>query len=194
MNYSNYPNYVPFEKMTKKDNFPKFIVVHHSASGVDNADSIQRYHITDPGHLWENTGYHWIINRGGLLVAGRPENYHGAHVAEQNMNRQSIGICLCGNFDKNLPDEGQIKTLTQLLKDLMAKYNIPAMSIFPHRHYALNSNGTPYKSCYGSKLGESWARDLVSNIPPPKKDCDVEVGIAKKGLIETIINFLKTLL
>lgn len=184
-------------KNSPADNFPKFIVVHHTGgeNGVDTSN--QSAKIVEDYHLslgWEGIGYHFFIAKNGDVSRGRPEHYHGAHVKEDGMNNKSIGICLAGNFDVTYPTEAQIEELTQLLKDLMAKYNIPAMSIFPHRHYALNRNGKPYKSCYGSKLNETWARDLVSNIPPPPKDCTVEVGIAKKGLIETIINFLKTLL
>lgn len=161
MDYSKYTNYTPLDKMTKVDNFPKEIILHHSASLVDNFNSIQSYHITDPSHLWENIGYHWIIERGGALKQGRPENYHGAHVKENNVNTRSIGICLCGDIDKKLPDEGQLATLKNLLYRISKQYNISPDNVHPHRHYALNASGKPYKSCFGSLLEDSFGAELL---------------------------------
>jgi len=161
MDYSKYTNYTPLDKMTKVDNFPTEIILHHSASLVDNFNSIQSYHITSPDHLWENVGYHWVIERGGALKQGRPENYHGAHVKENNVNTRSIGICLCGDFDKKLPDEGQIATLRNLLYRISKQYNISPDNVHPHRHYALNASGKPYKSCFGNLLKDDFGSKLL---------------------------------
>ena len=147
--------------MTKVTNFPVEIILHHSASLVDNFNSIQSYHITDSTHLWENVGYHWIIERGGALKQGRPENYHGAHVKEGNVNKQSIGICLCGDIDKKLPDEGQIATLKNLLYRISKQYNISPDKVYPHRHYALDASGKPYKSCFGGLLTDDFGSKLL---------------------------------
>ena len=38
--------------------------------------------------------------------------------------------------------------------ELTAKYSIPLSNVVPHRKFA-------NKSCYGKKLTDSWARDLV---------------------------------
>lgn len=161
MDYSKYSNYTPLSEMTKKDNNPTEIILHHSASLVDNFNSIQSYHITSPDHLWENVGYHWIIERGGALKQGRPENYHGAHVKEGSVNTHSIGICLCGDIDKKLPDEGQIATLKNLLYRISKQYNISPDKVYPHRHYALNASGKPYKSCFGSLLTDDFGSKLL---------------------------------
>lgn len=163
MDYSKYTNYKPLDKMTKVDNFPKEIILHHSASLVDNFNSIQSYHITDPSHLWENVGYHWVIERGGALKQGRPENYHGAHVKEDGVNSRSIGICLCGDIDKKLPDDGQIATLKNLLYRISKQYNISPDNVYPHRHYALNASGKPYKSCFGNLLKDDFGSKLLAD-------------------------------
>lgn len=163
MDYSKYTNYKPLDKMTKVDNFPKEIILHHSASLVDNFNSIQSYHITDPSHLRENVGYHWVIERGGALKQGRPENYHGAHVKEDGVNSRSIGICLCGDIDKKLPDDGQIATLKNLLYRISKQYNISPDNVYPHRHYALNASGKPYKSCFGNLLKDDFGSKLLAD-------------------------------
>lgn len=206
--YSSYPNYTPLSKMTKKTNNPQWLVVHCSASDYDNFDSIQRYHITDSAHLWENVGYHYVIERGGKLVAGRPENYHGAHVAESDtdgvrMNNKSIGICLCGDLDKHLPDDGQVATLRKLLKELSAKYNIPKSKIKPHRYW------TKAKTCFGSKMKDDWASSLLDEAvtpvtppvptpkPEPTKDCTAEVKEAvtkeRNSIIDSFMEFITKL-
>lgn len=169
MDYSKYSNYTPLDKMTKVDNFPTEIILHHSASLVDNFNSIQSYHITDPEHLWENVGYHWVIERGGALKQGRPENYHGAHVKEGSVNTHSIGICLCGDIDKKLPDEGQIATLKNLLYRISKQYNISPDKVYPHRHYALDASGKPYKSCFGNLLADDFGSKLL------KEELDKEI-------------------
>lgn len=184
MNIKQTATYLKF-KDKPQDNFPQFLVVHHTGgeNGVDTSN--QTAQIVEEYHLslgWEGIGYQFYIEKDGDVWAGRPETYHGAHVKELGMNKKSIGICLAGNFDVTLPSQVQITSLTQLLKDMVAKYNIPAMNIFPHRKYALNPNGTPYKSCFGWKLGDNWARDLVATVTPPVVDKEQ----IKKQIIELV--------
>lgn len=199
MDYSKYSNYTPLSEMTKKDNFPTEIILHHSASLVDNFNSIQSYHITDPEHLWENVGYHWVIERGGALKQGRPENYHGAHVKEDGVNTHSIGICLCGDIDKKLPDEGQIATLKNLLYRISKQYNISPDKVYPHRHYALDASGKPYKSCFGNLLTDNFGsklleEELAKDTPSELVNTPVEVPVeAPKLTIKDVSSVDKAL-
>lgn len=62
---------------------------------------------------------------------------------------------------------------------LMAKYNITPDKIVPHRYFAVDSSGKPYKSCFGSKLSDSWARDLVSSDCVCLKDADLKQVISR---------------
>ena len=75
------------------------IIIHCSAtppgwmagrSAADKVAAIRRWHIEDRG--WSDIGYHWVIDRDGTLVRGRPETVVGAHT--QGHNTGSIGICL----------------------------------------------------------------------------------------------------
>jgi N-acetylmuramoyl-L-alanine amidase len=80
--------------------------VHHSAASEDQTvQSIENYHLSLG---WEGVGYQYLITKTGEVWLGRPEHYHGAHVAEQSMNTKSIGICMIGDFDKKLPTDVQI--------------------------------------------------------------------------------------
>jgi N-acetylmuramoyl-L-alanine amidase len=139
-------------------NVPEYLIVHHTGGTQTNPltdTSHHTYEIVDNYHKslgWEGIGYHYFIEKDGTLKQGRAENYHGAHT--KGYNEKSLGICLAGNFDQTLPTQEQINTLTVLLKQLSVKYKIPREKIFPHRKFA-------NKTCYGRRLSDEWARDLI---------------------------------
>jgi hypothetical protein len=79
------------------------IIVHCSAtrpdwmadsSAGDKVSEIKRWHVQDNG--WSDIGYHFIIDRSGIVVKGRPLDKAGAHV--RGRNSHSVGICLIGGF------------------------------------------------------------------------------------------------
>ena len=106
---------------------------------------------SDLGHY---IGYQYFIEKDGTVLQGRYDTEEGAHTRGYNSN--SIGICLAGNFDVTMPTVPQITSLRALLTRLATKYQIPLTSIIPHR------NKASYKSCFGSKLEDNWARNLLS--------------------------------
>lgn len=140
-------------------NFPKYILVHHTG-GTNNdpmadtshhtVDTVRDWHVNGRG--WDDIGYHWFIEKDGAVRQGRAEHLSGAHAIGYNSN--SIGICLAGNFDATLPTKAQENALREKLKVLVDRYNISHKNIIPHRAVAT-------KTCYGIKLSESWARDLL---------------------------------
>jgi N-acetylmuramoyl-L-alanine amidase len=86
---------------------------------------IKRWHVEDNG--WKDIGYHYVIDRNGQVVAGRPIEQAGAHVRNHNAN--SIGICLVGGHGGATTDkfedhftEDQSKALWELLDDLTPKF------------------------------------------------------------------------
>ncbi len=145
-----------------KDNNPVWLVIHHG--GGSDADPLAdtSHHtaeMMEAWHLakgWDGLGYQYAIHKNGDVWAGRPEHYHGAHT--EGKNSSSIGICLSGNFDVTLPTKEQENSLRELLKMLMVKYSIPKEKIVPHRTFAS-------KTCFGNKLSDSWAQDLLTETP-----------------------------
>lgn len=141
-------------------NKPKYLIIHHTGGTKSNPLTDTSHHtfeIIDNYHKslgWEGFGYHYLIEKDGKLRKGRPDNYHGAHC--RGYNTQSLGICLSGNFDVLLPTEAQTETLRGLLSVLILKYDIQKSNILPHRHFT-------NKSCYGRKLSDTWAQDLLKN-------------------------------
>lgn len=141
-----------------KDNNPEFLIIHHG--GGSDADPLAdtSHHtakMMEEWHLakgWEGLGYQFVIHKNGDVWRGRPEHYHGSHTTTHN--KKSIGICLSGNFDATLPTKAQEDSLRSLLVGLMSTYNIQKEKIVPHRTFA-------NKTCYGKKLSDTWARDLL---------------------------------
>lgn len=107
------------------------VVIHHSATtGVStNHDAVRKYHKEERG--WSDIGYHYTIDWGGIVRKGREDDTIGAHC--KNFNKNSLGICLFGNFETEFPTHEQLDTLISLLKRLQETYNIPAGNIFGHR-------------------------------------------------------------
>lgn len=168
-------------KNKKQNNFPAWIIVHHSG-GTDADPLADTSHHTakmmEDWHLskgWEGLGYTYVIHKDGAIWVGRPEHYHGAHAS--GYNTKSIGICLAGNFDATIPTEAQKTSLRWLMKEVMNRYNIAKENIVPHRHFAV-------KTCYGNKLSDSWARELI-NEPE-----DMAILLVPKSRLERIQSFL----
>ena len=144
---------------------PNYIIVHHSVTprdlGVDQTEnSIQNNHKSrgfPKSSLGSNIGYHYIIYGDGTVKQYRLDNEIGAHTKEQGMNLKSLGVCLIGDFDKELPSESQINSLKTLLSKKCELFKIIKENIHPHRKYA------GYKSCYGANLSDDWASKLLTS-------------------------------
>lgn len=169
-------------------NVPQWLIVHHTLTARDKTtfEAVDRYH---KALGWGRIGYHYFITADGHIHDGRGDGDVGAHTKEQSMNYKSLGICLAGNFDKEMPSQAQIDSLRDLLSELSKKYNIPPERIVPHRHFAT------YKSCYGRLLPDDWARSLLTNQEEKNDMLDVIningrfYAIGKDGLRHHIFNW-----
>lgn len=102
----------------------KGIVLHHSLTKDQitvDWKSIIRYHTKERG--WSDVGYHFGIEKsknGYRVYEGRSLSRRGAHVKQLAFNAEFIGICVLGNYDKELvPIEAW--TLAQSLVEVLQK-------------------------------------------------------------------------
>lgn len=152
-------------------NEPKYLIIHHTGGSdafplLDTSnqsfEDVNAYHRTAP-NVWLGyysslgyaIGYHYFIDKKGKLTQGRLDTDEGAHTI--GYNKQSLGICLAGNFDTTMPTKEQIEALKTLLSMKKAQYGISIDNIVPHRKFA-------QKTCYGRLLGDSWVLDILT--PP----------------------------
>lgn len=108
------------------------IIIHHV--GVPSGDtSAERIHWAHIGNGWNGIGYHYIVRHDGTIERGRPLPTVGAHA--YTFNESTIGICLSGNFEWELPSYAQIESLTELLTSLCRIYGLKpsAETITGHR-------------------------------------------------------------
>ena len=134
-------------------NLPDKIIVHHSADidARDQADRINNYHKSRGfplSSLGVYVGYHFLINHDGEVTRTRNDDEEGAHCKGYNFD--SLGICLEGDFNIELPTKLQEQALGMLLAEKVKEYNIKASMIVPHRQFAATS-------CYGTNLPDDWA-------------------------------------
>ena len=108
-----------WESTFDSGNKPKYLVYHHTASSEATPKDINKNHV-EKG--WDGIGYHFYIRKDGTIYRGRPEETIGAHVYQRN--RDTLGICLEGNFENEKPSDSQIESLVKLSSDMIMKYNI----------------------------------------------------------------------
>lgn len=136
---------------------PTHVTIHHTdgaqtmteAATMAQVRAIQSYHIhgraKEGKDVWEDIGYHFLIDGAGRVIEGRPAETIGAHVAGANSN--NIGIAMMGNFEKVKPTPAQLESLARLVSFLALKYRQdPSRQGFleGHRHY--NSTDCPGKN------------------------------------------------
>lgn len=110
-----------------------FVVVHHSAIRQDGRAQFGRI---DNGHrarefpkssLGYYCGYHFVVEENGSVLKARELNERGAHadncgcstdlsgVGKGLINFRSIGICLAGDFNSDVPTPEQIMSMHALV-------------------------------------------------------------------------------
>ncbi|MEM7624405.1 MAG: peptidoglycan recognition family protein [Planctomycetota bacterium] len=117
----------------------KKITIHHegwtpftatsAAATYDRIESIRQIHTRDRG--WSDIGYHFIIDRQGRIVEGRPLAYQGAHVSENNPH--NMGILVLGNFEKQTPSKKQVEALGRFTRQMMKAHRVPASRVRTHK-------------------------------------------------------------
>lgn len=181
----------------------KNIIVHHTG-GTDanplqdssnftvkecNLDHQIRFNMRSS--LGWYVGYHYYIDKYGVVTQTRVDTEEGAHCQGWNNHpgdiaaRASIGICLAGNFDATMPTQAQIQALTSLLVAKRNQYGIDPANIVPHRAHAS-------KTCYGNHLSEGWARGLlaIQAAPQPMQYAPVALG-STGGYVVALQTFLE---
>ncbi len=136
-----------------EENRWEYVVLHHSATDEGSADNFDKYHREQK--KWEHgLAYHFVIGNGNGSGNGEIEvgdrwkkQIHGAHTANMDLNRISIGICLVGNFEADSePTDNQIESLISLVAYFSEKYNIPKSHIVRHSQVLQKGTACPGKN------------------------------------------------
>lgn len=117
----------------------RYVVIHHSATDSGNAESMDRYHRRER-HMENGLAYHFVIGNGrgmpdGEIAIGRrwTDQIQGGHLASEELNEKSIGICLVGNFDDASPTQKQMANLQALLHYLLRSCRLGSAAVKTHQ-------------------------------------------------------------
>ena len=153
-----------FLRFTEYEERPstEVIVIHHAGFPDGDKDSsaeeIHKFHQEVNG--WAGIGYHYVIRKDGTIEQGRKPLAVGAHAYQHNKN--SVGICVAGNFELVKVPSVQMDSLKLLTAWLCQRYHLNPMQkgvIVGHRD--LNDTACPGDNLY-KKLGEirRYCRDF----------------------------------
>lgn len=140
------------------------IVIHHSATHGGSAAAFERNHRTRLGGL----AYHFVIGNGSGSADGAVEvgyrwrdQIPGPHTKNQDINLESIAICLVGDLEKEAPTKKQMAALLDLLEKLCREGHIAADRVRSHRE------ADPETLCPGRGLPIDGIRSaLTSRLAP----------------------------
>jgi LysM repeat protein len=139
------------------------IVLHHSATTEATIKAMNQYHLQQR-HMENGLAYHFVIGNGrgmkdGEIYVGNrwKKQLDGGHLASAAQNRTSLGICLVGNFDREVPTPRQMQSLTALVAALQRRCGLPDPAVVTHQQI----NTTPTR-CPGKRFPmESFLRSLA---------------------------------
>jgi hypothetical protein len=142
------------------------IVIHHSATKSGNAAIFDKWH--REGNHWQGVGYDFVIGNGSNSGNGEVEVTYrwqkqitGAHVGGTPgnwANKDGIGICLVGDFNRTQPTNAQMQALVRLVRFLQSRYGIPKSRIFGHKD---TPGAGTVTDCPGRNFPMDWLKSQI---------------------------------
>ena len=163
-------------------NEPKYIILHHT--GVSRSKQkyqawpVNNYHKSlgfPRSTLGFYGGYHYIIEPTGYTIQYKREHEEGAHTIGHN--KDSVGICLVGNFDMEMPTTEQIVSFKKLVGEIKKRRSIDSVKM----HKEMQN----FRTCPGNLITTDWLNNLFVWSNPSSED---EI---KKKLLEQQLSLLK---
>ena len=153
------------------DPLPWRITLHHTdgrytanlAESLDETRFIQDFH--QNGRKWSDIAYHFVVDRSGNIIEGRPLETLGAHTL--NNNEGNVGIVLLGTYHAPKNDQttaAQLAAVGALGRFLVKRFGIDPSSLKGHRDY--KQTDCPGDLAY-PKLTELRRAFATNPAPPP---------------------------
>jgi hypothetical protein len=142
------------------------IIIHHSATKTGDAAIFDKWH--REGNHWQGVGYDFVIGNGSNSGNGEVEatfrwqqQITGAHCGGTPgnwANKDGIGICLVGDFNKTQPTNAQMQSLVKLVRFLQSRYGIPRSRIYGH---GTTPGAGTVTDCPGRNFPMEWLKSQV---------------------------------
>jgi hypothetical protein len=145
----------------------KYIVVHNSGTRQGNARIFDYYH-RHVRRMPNGLAYHFVIGNGTSSGDGQIEignrwvvQLAGGHVHSDYLNYISIGICLVGDFNRDLPTGAQYEALDEIIRYLRQRVGkIDGRYSIVLGHKEINPRPT---DCPGNRFPLSWLHRTFPN-------------------------------
>lgn len=143
---------------------PDKLILHCSATPDGESyswDAIRRYHIEVNG--WVDIGYHYGLEHYGnklIILRGRMPWEMGAHCRAAGRNRDSLGVCVVGQFDDMPPEPVVYEAAVRLLAGLCWTFHIEPRNVYGHREFE------SMKTCPGAKWNLAQTREDIDRLLP----------------------------
>jgi outer membrane biosynthesis protein TonB len=145
----------------------KYIIVHNSGTRQGNARIFDNYH-RRVRKMENGLAYHFVIGNGASSGNGQIEigqrwtrQINGGHVASNYLNDISIGICLVGDLNRDLPTKAQLEALDELCSYLRNRVGkVKGKSAIVKGHKEINPKPT---DCPGDRFPLSFLRKRFGN-------------------------------
>ena len=102
----------------------RYIVVHNSGTRQGNAKAFDYYHL-HVRKMPNGLAYHFVIGNGTSTGDGQIEignrwkrQINGGHVHSDYLNNIALGICLVGDYNREVPSAKQLAALDELIRYL----------------------------------------------------------------------------
>lgn len=106
------------------------VIIHHTAMKTSQVDDVSRirgdanYHITQG---WGHLGYHYVIDKDGVVYQCVPEDEIGAHAGVWAINQTALAVCLDGDYSTESLNSSQVQALWGLLDRLCQRTDLPSL-------------------------------------------------------------------
>ena len=140
----------------------RYIVVHNSGTRQGSAKAFDYYHL-HVRKMPNGLAYHFVIGNGTstgdgeIEIGGRwTRQINGGHVHSDYLNNIALGICLVGDFNRDVPTERQkaaLEELTRYLRKRVGKIDGKVSIVKAHRE--INPPRWP-TDCPGNRFPYSW--------------------------------------
>ena len=138
----------------------KYIVVHNSGTRQGNARVFDFYH-RHTRHMPNGMAYHFVIGNGTSTGDGQIEigsrwtrQINGGHVHSDYLNNIALGICLVGDYNRDVPTRNQYAALDELITYLRKRVGrVERRLSIVKAHREINPVPT---DCPGDRFSYAW--------------------------------------
>ncbi len=140
----------------------RYIVVHNSGTRQGNAKAFDYYH-KRVRRMQNGLAYHFVIGNGTSSGDGEVEignrwvrQINGGHVHSDYLNNIALGICLVGDFNRQVPTRRSLESLEELVRYLRNRVGkIDGKISIVKAHREINPPRWP-TDCPGDRYPYGW--------------------------------------